>query len=78
VRQNFNSLNKFGNDDRFNSQEYSQKFSPSVKNTGNQDFSYQSPRNVFIKILVKSNKENYQNNKNIREIKLTNCECEGN
>jgi hypothetical protein len=27
VRQNFNSLNKFGNDDRFNSQEYSQKFS---------------------------------------------------
>jgi hypothetical protein len=36
----------FGNDDRFNSQEYSQKFSPSVKNTGNQDFSYQSPRNV--------------------------------
>ena len=47
VRQNFNSLNKFGNDDRFNSQEYSQKFSPSVKNTGNQDFSYQSPRNVM-------------------------------
>ncbi|XP_071167527.1 uncharacterized protein [Mytilus edulis] len=42
IRQNFNSVNKFGNDDK--SQEYSQKISPSVRNTGvstDSNYSYQ-------------------------------------
>lgn len=42
IRQNFNTVNKFGNDDK--SQEYSQKISPSVRNTGvstDSNYSYQ-------------------------------------